>query len=89
MRIIRKWISSVLSQLLLVIGRMASRVLLRIQVVGSEHVPHQEPLIVIANHFSWFDAPLLVLNLPVPPAVLVASESQRFSARASRIKVSC
>ncbi|MEZ4861556.1 MAG: lysophospholipid acyltransferase family protein [Caldilineaceae bacterium] len=57
---------------------MASRVLLNIKVVGLENVPQQEPLIVIANHFSWFDAPLLTLYLPFQPAFMVASESQRF-----------
>ena len=35
-------------------------------------------MIIIANHFSWFDAPLLTVFLPYRPSFLVASESQRF-----------
>jgi len=62
----------------LISGRIASRLLLRVNVVGAEHAPTSGPVIVIANHFSWFDAPLLTLYLPFQPAFLVASESQRF-----------
>jgi 1-acyl-sn-glycerol-3-phosphate acyltransferase len=32
---------------------------------------------VIANHFSWFDAPILAIHLPFQPAFLVATESLR------------
>ncbi len=63
---------------LLLFGRMASRVLLNLHIDGLENVPKSGPLIVIANHFSWFDAPLLTLSLPFQPAFMVASESQRF-----------
>lgn len=63
---------------LLGIGRLASFLLLQVKVVGLEHAPTKGPLIVIANHFSWFDAPLLTLYLPFRPVFIVASESQRF-----------
>lgn len=63
---------------LLGIGRLASFLLLQVKVVGLEHAPTTGPLIVIANHFSWFDAPLLTLYLPFRPVFIVASESQRF-----------
>ncbi|MBX3015519.1 MAG: 1-acyl-sn-glycerol-3-phosphate acyltransferase [Caldilineaceae bacterium] len=63
---------------LLLFGRMAARLLLKLKIDGLEHVPKEGPLLVIANHFSWFDAPLLTLCLPFQPAFLVASESQRF-----------
>lgn len=63
---------------LLLFGRMASRVLLNLKIDGLENVPKNGPLIVTANHFSWFDAPLLTLCLPFQPAFMVASESQRF-----------
>lgn len=68
----------ILGWFLLLFGRMAARLLLNLKVVGTENVPTDGPLIVIANHFSWFDAPLLTLYLPFQPAFLVASESQRF-----------
>lgn len=63
---------------MLLFGRMAARILLDLKVDGLEHIPKEGPLIVIANHFSWFDAPLLTLSLPFQPAFMVASESQRF-----------
>lgn len=63
---------------MLLFGRVAARVLLKVEVDGQENVPESGPLIVIANHFSWFDAPLLTLYLPFQPAFMVASESQRF-----------
>ena len=68
----------ILGWFLLIFGRAASRLLLNLRVEGLDNVPHTGPLIVIANHFSWFDAPLLTLYLPFQPAFLVASESQRF-----------
>ena len=64
--------------LLLGIGRLARFLLQQVKVVGLEHAPTKGPLIVIANHFSWFDAPLLTLYLPFRPVFIVASESQRF-----------
>ncbi len=63
---------------LLIFGRAAAHLLLNLKVEGAERVPNAGPLIVIANHFSWFDAPLLTLYLPFQPAFLIASESQRF-----------
>ena len=61
------------------VGRiLCSRVLMSITIVGAENFPKtSEPLIVIANHFSWFDAPLLTFQLPFQPAFLIATESQR------------
>jgi 1-acyl-sn-glycerol-3-phosphate acyltransferase len=53
-------------------------VALRINVVGSENAPATGPVIITANHFSWFDAPLLTIFLPYRPSFLVANESQRF-----------
>jgi len=64
--------------LLVLAGRLIGFLILRITVDGYENVPTEKPLIVTANHFSWFDAPLLTLHLPVRPAFLIATESQRF-----------
>jgi len=64
--------------LLVSAGRIIGSLIMRITVSGVENVPKEEPLIVTANHFSWFDAPLLTLHLPVRPAFLIATESQRF-----------
>ena len=66
------------SWFLVMVGRLISWILMDITVIGLEHAPTKGPLIVTANHFSWFDAPLLTMYLPVKPAFLIAIESQRF-----------
>lgn len=78
MNMIRALLNILLAWLLLIFGRLVIFFFLRMRVVGEENVPEGGPLIVTANHFSWFDAPLLTLCLPFRPAFLVASESQRF-----------
>ncbi len=79
-------VKSILRVLLInVVGRPLSFILFDVKVEGRENLPRddQRPLIVIANHFSWFDAPLLAIHLPFPPAFLVATESlQRWWVRA-------
>jgi 1-acyl-sn-glycerol-3-phosphate acyltransferase len=72
------FVKSVLRFLLLnVVGRFLSFILFKVRVEGKVNLPtaSQRPLIVIANHFSWFDAPILAIHLPFPPAFLVATES--------------
>jgi len=65
-------------RILLAIGRVISRLVVKVTVEGWEHLSdNRKPLILICNHFSWFDAPLLALLLPFQPAFLVATESQR------------
>lgn len=65
-------------QFLLAVGWILSKILLKVTIDGAANVPSTAgPLIVISNHFSWFDAPLLALCLPFQPAFLVATESQR------------
>lgn len=71
-------INRIASYLLVWVGRLLSRVLLSVEVIGAEQVPRNEPLIVASNHFSWFDGPILGLHLPVRPAFLIATESNRF-----------
>jgi 1-acyl-sn-glycerol-3-phosphate acyltransferase len=78
MSILRLLQNYMLAVLLLIFGRIVALLFIRIRVEGAENVPHDGPLIVTANHFSWFDAPLLTLYLPDRPAFMVASESQRF-----------
>lgn len=66
------------SWILLVVGRVVANLIMKVVVEGEENVPQNEPLIVTANHFSWFDAPLITVFLPVRPVFLIATESQRF-----------
>ncbi len=70
--------TSIASQLLVWLGRWLSRILLKVEVIGAHNVPRHEALIVVSNHFSWFDGPILGLHLPVRPAFLIATESNRF-----------
>ncbi|MEZ4864008.1 MAG: lysophospholipid acyltransferase family protein [Caldilineaceae bacterium] len=62
--------------LLVYLGRLLCKILFRVTVEGREHFPPApQNLLVISNHFSWFDAPLLSLLLPYPPAYLIATEA--------------
>lgn len=67
----------VFRRILVFIGYLVSRLLLRLTVIGWENLPKEGSLIVISNHFSWFDAPLLTAVLPFQPAFLIATESQK------------
>ncbi|MBV7336068.1 1-acyl-sn-glycerol-3-phosphate acyltransferase [Chloroflexi bacterium TSY] len=78
MRKIQEIAINILRHWLLSFGRIISRVLFQVQIVGEENIPKtKEPLIVISNHFSWFDPHLLAIFLPMRPVFLVATESQR------------
>ncbi len=69
---VRHLIRSILVQ----IGRLLIRVLFHVTVEGIENAPHPtNGLLVISNHFSWFDAPVISLLLPYPPAYLIATEA--------------
>ncbi len=50
------------------------RLLARIEIVGAENVPLEGPYIVICNHISSFDPPLLLIALPVRLMVLAANK---------------
>ena len=73
------FVKSVLRYLLIRVGRVLSFILFDLTVHGKENLPapNQHPLIVIANHFSWFDAPILAIHLPFYLAFVVATESLR------------
>lgn len=65
-------------RLILKMGRGLGYLLLKVSTVGKENLPPEpEALIVISNHFGWFDAFILTVFLPFQPVFLVATESQR------------
>lgn len=65
-------------QVLLAIGRLLIKPFIALRVEGKEHLPPApQSLLLIANHFSWFDPPVLALALPFHPAFLVATEAQQ------------
>ncbi len=76
--VIRGLIDYLLAWTLIWLARLFMFVALRINIQGSENAPANGPVIITANHFSWFDAPLLTIFLPYRPSFLVATESQRF-----------
>lgn len=60
------------------LGKWVFSLFLDVRLVGRENIPRTgEPLILVANHFSWFDAPLLSMFLPLETVFLIATESQR------------
>ncbi len=65
--------------LLLAFGRLLGFFLFRMTIHGWENLPPRKlrPLLLISNHFSWFDAPILTIYLPYQPAFLIATESLR------------
>ncbi|MCB0080822.1 MAG: 1-acyl-sn-glycerol-3-phosphate acyltransferase [Caldilineaceae bacterium] len=58
------------------IGWALCHILFQVTIEGAEHAPRRpNGLLVISNHFSWFDAPIISLLLPYPPAYLIAMEA--------------
>lgn len=58
----------------------AVRLSMKVRVDGRENLPPGGPYIVIGNHFSWFEAPLLFTILPQRPVLFGAVELLRIPA---------
>lgn len=58
----------------------AVKLTMKIEVLGRENLPASGPYIVIGNHFSWFEAPLLIQTLPQHPVLFGAVEIVRIPA---------
>jgi 1-acyl-sn-glycerol-3-phosphate acyltransferase len=58
--------------------RLLFRLALRLEIEGREHLPPGGPLVIIGNHFSIFEAPLLMVFLPYGDRItwLAATELQ-------------
>ncbi len=69
-------LDAILRPLILWLARGFARIALRLQIEGLENVPKDEALLVIGNHFSLFEPPLMGLFLPRYPRFLAATESQ-------------
>ncbi|MGI6620131.1 MAG: lysophospholipid acyltransferase family protein [Bacillota bacterium] len=48
------------------IARIAMKLLFDVRVEGSENIPRQGPLVVCANHISWWDPVVLAWIMPWP-----------------------
>lgn len=56
------------------VGRLLARGVLRLHVVGSEHVPPTGPVLVAGNHTGILDGPLVFFTTPRPATLLTKSE---------------
>lgn len=57
-----------------------SKLMFKLSVSGMENLPTQRPLIIISNHFSWFEASLIFLHLPFKEAYyMAATELQAYA----------
>ena len=70
--------STVLRSLIRAFVRLLFRLALRLEIEGREHLPPGGPLVIIGNHFSIFEAPLLMVFLPYGDRItwLAATELQ-------------
>jgi len=61
--------------------RLLFRLALKLEIEGREHLPPGGPLVIIGNHFSIFEAPLLMVFLPYGDRItwLAATELQESS----------
>ncbi len=67
---------SLLKNGLWVFAHLMRKLLLDFKVTGLENVPKDGPLLIISNHFSLFEPPLVGMMLPQVPAYMVAKELQ-------------
>ena len=57
--------------------KVALSLLADVEIVGLEHVPPGGPLLVIINHLSAMDLPLMMVALPMEAWVMAASKYER------------
>ncbi len=58
--------------------RLVTRLLLAVRVTGGADFPHTGPVLVAANHLSYFDIPFLLIFLPRPPIFVAKQEVMAF-----------
>jgi 1-acyl-sn-glycerol-3-phosphate acyltransferase len=81
--VVRRWVSQAEGdwrahgtayELVRVLTAPARRGLVRLRVEGAEHLPADGPVILVANHVSFFDSILLMFSLPRPVAFIGKAE---------------
>lgn len=70
-------LQSVLQSILVFMGRAIISMFLSVSISGLENMPRSGSLILVSNHFSWFDGPLLMIFMPVRIVFLLAVETER------------
>jgi 1-acyl-sn-glycerol-3-phosphate acyltransferase len=53
------------------------RILARIEVEGTEHIPEAGPFLLVTNHLHWLDPPLLAAVFPYRPYVFAAEKWEK------------
>ena len=69
-------VDALIRQIYFLVARLFFLIFTRTKVIGLENVPKpgSEPLIIISNHFSYYEVPLLATRLPKMPTFLSAAE---------------
>jgi 1-acyl-sn-glycerol-3-phosphate acyltransferase len=67
---------SLLRATLFFFGRTIRKIFVKLTITGWENLPEKGPLIIISNHFSLFEAPIIGMTLPYVPTYMVAKEMQ-------------
>ncbi len=70
-------LQGILQTILVFMGRVIISPFLSVSVSGLQNIPRGEATILVSNHFSWFDGPLLMMFLPFRIAFLLAIETER------------
>ena len=58
--------------------RLVTRLLLAVRVTGGADFPRTGPVLIAANHLSYFDIPFLLIFLPRPPIFVAKQEVTTF-----------
>jgi 1-acyl-sn-glycerol-3-phosphate acyltransferase len=56
------------------LGRLLQWLFLDLTIEGWENLPDSGPLLIIGNHFSWFEAPLIILLFPYRVRFVIMAE---------------
>lgn len=57
-----------------VFARIVLKIVARYEIIGLENVPVEGPFIIVANHISWLDPPMLGAMLPRPIRFMAKEE---------------
>lgn len=69
-------VSATIAGILMAVLRLVLLLITRLRVHGLEHFPHGESVLVVGNHFSWFEPPIMLALLPKRTHFFIATESQ-------------
>jgi len=62
------------------VARPVLRLMMRVEVEGSENIPDQGPAIIAANHFSWWEPPAIIASI-FRPVYFIAANDFRWDLR--------